>query len=469
MLFSWKADRNSKNPLYIQLADYLRMKIKIGELKDGTKLPGRATLMDVFGVSKTTLLSAFDQLQREGLLQSVPKSGFVVTDNANTKKVNWNLYIKSARHRTVNDEYRHWGGTGGLLNFSLCEEFRSELYFQEALVKASERINTQKYKNEVSKYGLTSLRESIKSYLKTKGIHAETENIMVIGETFQRLYFLYETLLNKYSSFLYEETNIINTISNIHSLNMNMVPVKMDKYGISNYELERNLLKYKHFPVIHVDPTDQAPTGIVMSKKRREDIIRLAEKFRVPIVEIDHSANLWHDKPSLQPIKSLDVNGNVIYLGSLMKMHPFDFQLSWIVADRYIIENLSNAFIQSGMKPNYMMQIITDEMFKSEAAHEMAIGIKDFVSERREKALHLCDKYLKNKGFWIEKNCNFHFWIDFPGVNIKKLLANRKIEKTFYPGYFFDRSDTSHILLCPSCVNENTIESTIASISKLIA
>lgn len=468
MIFSWKPDTEADLPIYMQLADYMRMKIRTGDLKNGAKLPGRETLMNSLGISKTTLISAFSQLQREGLINSCPKSGVFVTYSQENSKVNWQTYIKMARHKTSTDEYRYWGEVDGLTNFSLSSDFKIEKYIETAMRLASDKFNKGSITEGLSKYGLTSLRESVRQHLETMGIRVSIDNILISSETIQRLYYVYESLLNANSNFLYEKTNIINTISNIHSIGMNMVPVKMDKHGMSVTDLEKKLLSCKCCPVVHIDPTDQAPTGTVMSKKRRQEIVNLIQKYRVPLVEVDHSSNIWHDRPALRPLKSMDTNDNIIYLGSILKCHPFDFQLSWIVADRYIIEHLSNVFIQTGVKTNFMMQVIADEMFKNGLMKEMVSDIRYFVRKRREKTLSLCEKYLRHEGIWTEKNCNFHFWLDFPNINTKNLFTKKGMFTYIYPGYFFDKNDTSHILLCPASIPEDAVEKTIITLSELI-
>jgi len=468
MLFSWKPDANQTAPMYMQLADYFRAKIKIGDLKNGTKLPGRESLMESLGVSKTTLISAFSQLQREGLLVSYPKSGYFISYNLESAKVNWNEYTKKARHKTSVYEYRHWSESDGLTNFSLSSDFHMEKYLVHALSKASERMNSCKGSPELTKYGLTSLRESVKKHLEKLGIKTEIDNILISCETIQRLYHVYESLLNANSNFLYENTNIINTISNIHSIGVNMVPILMDKHGMSASDLEKKLIKCKTTPIVHIDPTDQAPTGIVMSKRRRQEIMNIVQKYRLPMVEIDHSANIWHDRNALAPLKSMDRNDNIIYMGSMLKCHPFDFQLSWIVADRYIVEHLSNVFIQTGVKPNYTMQLIADELFRSGAIYEMMQDMRTFIRKRSTLTLSLCEKHLKAKGFWVEKNCNFHFWMDFPEINFKSIFSKRGLITNIYPGYFFDKANTSHILLCPASIQEKDIEKTILELSELV-
>lgn len=468
MLFSWKPDTSLKSPMYMQLADYFRAKIKMGDLKNGTKLPGRETLMESLNVSKTTLISAFSQLQREGLLTSHPKSGYFINYNLENGRVNWNDYTRMARHKTSVYEYRHWGESDGLTNFSLSSDFHMEKYLVDAMRGASERISAGKTAPELTKYGLTSLRESIRKHLEKLGIKTKTENILISSETIQRLFHVYESLLNANSNFLYENTNIINTISNIHSIGMNMIPIKMDKHGMSAVELEKKLIKCKCCPIVHVDPTDQAPTGVVMSKRRRQEIMNIIQKYRVPLVEIDHSSNIWHDRPALNPLKSIDRNDNIIYLGSLLKCHPYDFQLSWIVADRFIIEHLSNVFIQTGVKPNFTMQLLVDEMIRSGNIYKMTEDISNFIRSRKELTLALCEKHLKSRGFWIEKNCNFHFWLDFPDVNFKNIFSKRELITNIYPGYFFDKNDTSHILLCPASIQEQDIEKTIIRLKDLV-
>ncbi|QAR32663.1 PLP-dependent aminotransferase family protein [Geovibrio thiophilus] len=467
MLYEWKADSTSKLPMYMQLANFFREKIKNGELKNGTKMPGREQLMTKLGISKTTLISAFSQLQHEGLLVSYPKSGYVITNRLDSKQVNWQSYIKKARHKTSFEEYRFWGNSNGLTNFSLSNSFHTAEYLHDAMKTSALRINEKK-NLELTKYGLTALRESVVRHVERMGIKTDVENVLISSETIQRLYYVYESLLNTNSSFLYEQTNIINTISNIHSLGMNMTPIKLDRHGISVSDLEKKIAKHRCCPILHLDPTDQGPTGIVMSRKRRLELIELVDKYVIPVVEIDHSANIWHSRISLNPLKSLDTHGNVIYMGSMLKCYPFDFQLSWIIADRYLIEHFSNVFIQNGVKANFFMQIVADEMFRSGMMYVMMKDIKAFVLKRREAALRLCEKHLKPKAEWDERNCYFHFWLDFPGVNIRKIFNRHGIMTDAYPGYFFDRNDTSHILLCPASIEEEKLEETISRIRLLV-
>jgi GntR family transcriptional regulator/MocR family aminotransferase len=69
----------SATPIYQQLYDYLRAAILVGQLKMGTRLPSTRALADELGVSRNTVLSAYEQLFAEGYLESVGGKGTFVT------------------------------------------------------------------------------------------------------------------------------------------------------------------------------------------------------------------------------------------------------------------------------------------------------------------------------------------------------------------------------------------------------
>ena len=68
-------DRTSDVPIVEQLYETLRAKMTIGELKEGTKLPPTRAFATELGVSRTTVVNAYDQLVAEGYVQSRQGSG----------------------------------------------------------------------------------------------------------------------------------------------------------------------------------------------------------------------------------------------------------------------------------------------------------------------------------------------------------------------------------------------------------
>ncbi len=466
MLYKWKSLEGSNLPLYVQLAEHIRSLISTGRIKSGSKLPSREKLVSFLKVSKVTVSSALALLAQEGVLTAHNKARYTVTENWKDNLPDWYAYVKRAKHKPGITEYRYWADADGLTDFGMSSDFTLRPFIKDAFKTALDKIDDSNEIAKFTKYGYKPLLEALAVYFNRIGIESKPENILICQNIIHLLYPLYESLMTSGSNFLHEQANLIMTISNIHSIGMNMLPVAMDQSGLSVTALEKHTVKHKH-PVLHIDPTDHAPTGIVMSKKRKLELMNFVTKHRIPVVEIDHFREIWHDKPFPAPLKAMDKLGNVIYVGSFVRSYPFDIQVSWIVADPYIIEHLSDVMVQTGVKASFLNQIAAADLISSGKYDEITEAMRAFVRQRREKALALCRKYLQGMAQWEEKHCSFHFWLNFPGVNIRKLGENSEF-KGFYPGYFFEKNDKSHILLCPASIKEDELEETIRTIALMV-
>ncbi|MDR2821239.1 MAG: winged helix-turn-helix domain-containing protein [Desulfovibrio sp.] len=113
MFREWQPDRTSKVSLCAQLSDYLRFLIKSGKLRPNSKIPGQRQLMEIFAVSRTTIIAALESLICEGLLITHPKSSIKVANigepNTNPE---WQLYFSQARFRPSVDGYKYWSQRG---------------------------------------------------------------------------------------------------------------------------------------------------------------------------------------------------------------------------------------------------------------------------------------------------------------------------------------------------------------------
>ena len=466
-MHTWQYNANSKLSLYAQLANYLREQIQTGAIPDGTRLPGRRKLSSLWGVGENTIRTALEQLQHMGLVEFKPKSGFTVRYSASDSHVDWSHYVTRAHHKTSHREYHYWSESESLPKQSFSRDFNFFTYIEEVMPSVLKHYHEGIHEKDFTKFGLTSLRVAIQERLTKKGIHAKLENILICGEALQNIQNICEALMSSGSNFLFEYPNLLTVASSIHSLGMNLIPVKMDDDGMSVSDLEKKILQNRQRCMLNVDPAEQCPTGIVMSQKRREAIAELINKYKLPTLEVDHQASIWRDNPDLKPIKSMDKNENIIYSGLFPTGEPTDFQITWIVADKYIIEYLSNVFVQNGFKGNFLMQLITCEILRSSTFDKMVADLKKFVTERRTKTLSLCEKYLKDICTWDERNCWYRFWIRFNDINTKLIMGKNGINTKILPGFFLDKTDNSHVLLCPSSISEASIEEAIIWLSKL--
>lgn len=78
---AWRG-RVSPAPEYPKIVEALRVSITSGELPKGSQMPSESTLAARFGVARNTIRRALAELQREGLIVTVPGKGWIVRDPA---------------------------------------------------------------------------------------------------------------------------------------------------------------------------------------------------------------------------------------------------------------------------------------------------------------------------------------------------------------------------------------------------
>ena len=79
--FVWKPDMSLVTPLYKQIETYIKERIVNGEWTVGTKLPSQRDLAHTFGVNRSTIVMAFDELVAKGYIEGNGRKGTIVVNN----------------------------------------------------------------------------------------------------------------------------------------------------------------------------------------------------------------------------------------------------------------------------------------------------------------------------------------------------------------------------------------------------
>lgn len=76
---TWKF--NSKQPIYLQIGNIIKLQIITGQLNSGDRLPSVRNLAETAGANPNTVQKALSELENQGFLYSVRTTGRFVTDN----------------------------------------------------------------------------------------------------------------------------------------------------------------------------------------------------------------------------------------------------------------------------------------------------------------------------------------------------------------------------------------------------
>lgn len=479
--YNWKIDYNSKTPFYLQVRDQIKKSILKMELKCGMRLSQRI-VADIFGVSKMPIAEAFNILEAEGLMQNKPQSGSVITNNIweTIEEQNhhpWLKYISLGKHKNLPEQLLHlfqkYDKTKGI---QYCTDKIAD-YFQpvKPLIKAMELVHKRLTDNKeingliggLNCCGLQSLRKTIATFVKRYGIETQPENILITQGLGESINIISNACLRNGINFFYETPSFLDTIMTIHSTGCNIERIPLDAEGI---DIEKLIPKLKRSDssILYAQPTNHCPTGIHMSKDRRNNILAISDKFNVAIIENDMYRDFIFDNIEYpRPLKAFDKSGSVVYLGSLW--NPFmGYKTSWIIANEYMIERFKYIKTAYELIPNTINELITDEMLSSGIYENYMTELRPLITKHYYDVQLLLDKYLSNFATWRRDYPSYYIYLTFASeINIVK-IHQQTDDFLFFQGNMFIWNDTQHVRLNIFSVNPDMLEPWIKSIADLI-
>ena len=220
----------------------------------------------------------------------------------------------------------------GELPLNLIPDFRFPSYTWEELLLEERKQ---------SPLGYRPLQQVICQRIKAdQKIEVSSDQVLITSGAQQAMFLLLQVMLQSGDSVAIEDPSFLYSLPIFATAGIKLYGVEMDKEGMRIDKLEQLILT-KKIKLIILNPTFQNPTGSTMSKKRRNELIELSRKYQLPIVEdeVFSEMNFNEIPPSLKELAP----HQVIHLGSLSKIFGSSIKIGWIVADRDLIQRLSEA------------------------------------------------------------------------------------------------------------------------------
>ncbi len=347
-------DRQSAIPLYQQIKTYLRQGILSGSLAADMRLPASRQLAHDLGVNRITVENAYAELEAEGLVFSKLGSGTYVLASdpvlplsKNSFDVPWPLWQQNIQDKTLRNRLsnkvpkpsRHpnlISFASGIADANLfpAEDFRKVLQ----AVMRRDGIAALDY-GERNGHG--PLRESIAHILASQGVQTQPENILITAGSQQALSLVSQILLKPGDIMLVESPTYAGALDLFRALDFKVVGIPVDGQGMQVDALEKLLQQY-HPKLIYTIPNFHNPTGTCLNGPRRRQLLVLADRYNVPILEDDFVGDLRYEGRAQPALKALDPGGRVIYVSTFSKMLMPGLRVGFLVAEGPIYDCLVN-------------------------------------------------------------------------------------------------------------------------------
>jgi DNA-binding transcriptional MocR family regulator len=285
---------------YMAILSDMEERIRTGQYGPGRKLPSIREAASLYDCSRSTIIRAYAELERQHTIYAMPQSGYYVVDKRGEQ---WDVR-----------ECERLDFTSASPDLNIFPY----LDFQHCLNKA---IDTYQYHlfTYGDSQGLESFRNTLASHLASDQVFAKPDQIVVTSGVTQALMILTQMPFPNHKSVILVEQPGYDIY--LRYLEMEGAPVESILRTSKGIDLDRleKLFKHGNIKFFFTMPRYQNPLGVSYNLAERKAIVALAAKYDVYIVEDDYMGDLGSER-RLHPLHSYDDAEHVIYLKSFSKI-----------------------------------------------------------------------------------------------------------------------------------------------------
>ncbi|OMP66979.1 aminotransferase-like domain-containing protein [Domibacillus epiphyticus] len=442
------------------VVDWIKEQIKLGKWTPGEKIPSQRVLADDFSVNRSTVIAALEQLKADGIIKAEMGKGTIVANDT------WSLLASLPRIKETPPVLPADSGIIDLSKGELAEDVFPDGYLNDVIGRLSGNINSLGYEERT---GYEPLREAVAGYMTRQGTPVSPSSILIVSGAMQGLQLIASGLLEHGSSIFLEEPSYLYSIQTFQSRGMSLAGIAMDKEGLLTADLETKWHSKKP-GALYTIPCFHNPTGVLMSETRRKEVLSFCAAHRLPIIEDDIYRELWLDSPPPPSIKSMDVYGNVLYIGSLSKTLSPGLRIGWIAGAEPVIERLSEIKMQADYGTSSLSQRVAAEWLGEGLYEQHFKYVRKELLKRRNHAASSLQRHLSNLADWHIPNGGFFIWLRLKqDISIKELYAEAANEGIlFHPGSIYTGGASRSIRLSYGFAGPAQFDEGIKRMKKLI-
>lgn len=354
-------------PLYRWLYEQLRAAILEGRLHPAARLPATRDLAEAYGLSRATIVTAFEQLRSEGYVEGRTGSGTYVSKVLPEELllVGKKLPERALPHRRIvlssyAKRLRPFRSRPAhpvrafRPNQAALDLFPTTLWAQVA-ARRLRRASTRLLAGGET-LGYRPLREAVAEYLNTsRGVNCTADQVLIVSGAQEGLDRTARLLLNPGEPAWMEEPGYPGAAAVLRAVGAKLCGVPVDSEGL---DLDRGVQRWPRPKLVYVTPAHQFPLGVTMSLRRRLALLEWARKSRVLIFEDDYDSEYRYSGRPVPALQGLDRAGVVIFGGSFSAVMFPAMRLGYLVVPPEMIDVFAAAQSVSTHHPPLLGQAV---------------------------------------------------------------------------------------------------------------
>ena len=291
--------------------------------------------------------------------------------------------------------------------------------------------------------GDVGLREQITAeVLPTVGVHAHPDDVVVTVGSQQALDLVTRVFCDPGDVVLAEAPSYVGALSTFAAYQVDVVHVAMDEEGLVpealSDALEACARAGKRVKFLYTVPSYHNPAGVTQGPLRRQEILQIAQRAGLLVLEDDPYGLLGFDGVVPQALRATDADG-VIYLGSFSKILAAGLRVGYAVAPHGVREKLVLAAEASVLCPSAYSQLTVSTYLATEPWLDQVKTFRELYRERRDSLLGALEAMMPAGATWTRPTGGFYSWVTLPeGLDAGAMLPRAVTARVAYvPGTAF--------------------------------
>jgi GntR family transcriptional regulator/MocR family aminotransferase len=481
-------DRGKPVALAKQIQGHLERLIREGHLGDGVKLPATRELAKSLGVNRATVALAYEEMVAAGHARAHVGQGTFVIGTAAAPRtaaeprarapINWTGLL-SRTARVVAAEEDRWRRLGSGDADRVAVSFAggmpdSDLFPTEAFRQVLNRVLREEGDVLLQYYparGYPPLRQYLARYLLRFGVEASPDEILIVNGSQQGFDLVARTFLDPGDFVAVEQPTYPRAVQVFRAAGAQLLAVPWTREGPRPDVLER--LLERHRPkLFYCQPNCHNPTGLSLAPETGRRLLALGARAEVPIVEVGVDPSLYYGRRPATPLKALDGDGVVIYIGTFSKILFPGLRLGWVVASAPVIERLLGAKQLVDLHTSALLQAAVQRFCERRLLDRHASRVAAEYGQRRTALVESLRRRMPEGVTWTEAEGGFSLLVTLPaGLDAAALLpAAIARGVAFTPGrpFFVDGGGERTLRLSFSAVPARRIDDGVRRLAETI-
>ncbi|MEY1639716.1 PLP-dependent aminotransferase family protein [Tenuifilum osseticum] len=287
------------------------------------------------------------------------------------------------------------------------------------------------------------LREILVEKYRKEGLNININNLIISTASQQALDLIPKIFVNPGDKVICGLPSYLGGISAFATYGADLVGIELDDHGMRPDLLEQKMQELQRKgqkpKFIYVIPDFQNPTGICMPERRRLEIIEIARKYNVLIVEDSPYREVRFSGTPQRTMYELDSTGQVILLGTMSKIFVPGFRLGWIVAHEDVIDKLVMAKQNTDLCTSSFVQKIAAKYFDKGYFEPNLAKTNAMYKEKRDAMVEAFHRFMPKGVKWTEPEGGLFLFVTLPEYIDAEDLFKIAIEENvaFVPGTVF--------------------------------